>query len=95
MHDFSNINEYRSSVTELREFSNQTKGQEDIKARIDGSLKSVTEQLSQITNNEKLQEVYLMVSAFPQLIEASLRNVQTYLHNTTKEMQARKYGNKY
>ncbi|XP_057454635.1 putative recombination initiation defects 3 isoform X2 [Lotus japonicus] len=64
-----------------------TKGQEDIKARIDGSLKSVTEQLSQVTNNEKLQEVYLMVSAFPQLFEASLRNVQTYLHNTTKEMQ--------
>lgn len=69
---------------------NQTKGQEEIKASINGSLKSLSEQMSQVTNKEKLHEVYLMVSAMPKLIEASLRSVQNDNHNTTKEMQARK-----
>nr|XP_012574171.1 protein PAIR1 [Cicer arietinum] len=67
-----------------------TKGQEEIKASINGSLASLSEQMSHVTNIEKLQEVYTMVSAMPQLIESSLRNVQNDLQKTTKEMKARK-----
>lgn len=68
---------------------NQTKGQEEIKAIIEGSLKSLAEQMSHVSKKEKLREVYLAVSALPQLIEASLQNVQNDLRNITKEMQAR------
>lgn len=68
---------------------NQTKGQEEIKAIIEGSLKSLAEQMSHVSKKEKLQDVYLAVSALPQLIEASLQNVQNDLRNITKEMQAR------
>ncbi|XP_073227012.1 putative recombination initiation defects 3 isoform X2 [Cicer arietinum] len=64
-----------------------TKGQEEIKASINGSLASLSEQMSHVTNIEKLQEVYTMVSAMPQLIESSLRNVQNDLQKTTKEMK--------
>jgi hypothetical protein len=71
---------------------NQMKGQEEIKASINESLKSLSEQMSHITNIEKLQEVYMLVSAMPQLIEGSLRNLQNDLQNTTKEMHVR-YGN--
>jgi DNA-binding transcriptional regulator YbjK len=71
---------------------NQMKGQEEIKASINESLKSLSEQMSHISNIEKLQEVYMLVSAMPQLIEGSLRNLQNDLQNTTKEMQVR-YGN--
>lgn len=68
---------------------NQTKGQEEIKAIIERSLKSLAEQMSHVSKKEKLQDVYLAVSALPQLIEASLQNVQNDLRNITKEMQAR------
>jgi len=65
------------------------KGQEEIKASINGSLKSLSEQMSHVTDIEKLQEVYMLVSSMPQLIEGSLRNLQNDLQNTTKEMKAR------
>ncbi|RDX86291.1 Protein PAIR1, partial [Mucuna pruriens] len=68
-----------------------TKGQEEIKASIDGSLKSLSEQMSHVSKKEKLQDVYLAVSALPQLIESSLQNVQNDLRNITKEMQARNF----
>lgn len=68
---------------------NQMKGQEEIKASINGSLKSLSEQMSRVTDIEKLQEVYMLVSSMPQLIEGSLRNLQNDLQNTTKEMKAR------
>ncbi|RHN39891.1 hypothetical protein MtrunA17_Chr8g0348851 [Medicago truncatula] len=63
------------------------KGQEEIKASINGSLKSLSEQMSRVTDIEKLQEVYMLVSSMPQLIEGSLRNLQNNLQNTTKEMK--------
>ncbi|CAL0315074.1 unnamed protein product [Lupinus luteus] len=63
-----------------------TKGQEEIKASIAGSLKSLSEHMS---NQEKLQEVYSAISALPQLIRKSLQSVQSDLLNTTIEMQAR------
>ncbi|KAG5021883.1 hypothetical protein JHK82_017765 [Glycine max] len=68
-----------------------TKGQEEIKAIIERSLKSLAEQMSHVSKKEKLQDVYLAVSALPQLIEASLQNVQNDLRNITKEMQARNF----
>ena len=68
---------------------NQSKGQEEIQASIDGSLKSLSEQMTKASDQEKLQKVYLAVSALPQLIEASLQSLQSDLHNTTTEMQAR------
>ncbi|KAI5381446.1 hypothetical protein KIW84_UN0724, partial [Lathyrus oleraceus] len=63
------------------------RGQEELKASINESLKSVSEQMSHVTNIEKLQEVYMLVSAMPQLIEGSMRNLQNDLQKTTKEMQ--------
>ncbi|KAL5062059.1 hypothetical protein RYX36_023796 [Vicia faba] len=63
------------------------KGQEEIKASINESLKSFSEQMSHVTNIEKLQEAYMLVSAMPQLIEGSLKNLQNDIQNTTKEMQ--------
>ncbi|OIV89046.1 hypothetical protein TanjilG_31076, partial [Lupinus angustifolius] len=63
-----------------------TKGQEEIKASIAGSLKSLSEHMS---NQEKLQEVYSAISTLPQLIRKSLQSVQSDLLNTTTEMQAR------
>ncbi|KAK7389953.1 hypothetical protein VNO78_25250 [Psophocarpus tetragonolobus] len=64
-----------------------TKEQEEIRASIDGSLKSLCEQMSHVPKKEKLQDVYSTVSALPQLIEASLQNVQNDLRNISKEMQ--------
>ncbi|XP_019435404.1 PREDICTED: protein PAIR1-like, partial [Lupinus angustifolius] len=61
-----------------------TKGQEEIKASIAGSLKSLSEHMS---NQEKLQEVYSAISTLPQLIRKSLQSVQSDLLNTTTEMQ--------
>ncbi|KAL5160990.1 Protein PAIR1 [Glycine soja] len=68
-----------------------TKGQEEIKAIMERSLKSLAEQMSHVSKKEKLQDVYLAVSALPQLIEASLQNVQNDLRNIAKEMQARNF----
>ncbi|XP_052113134.1 putative recombination initiation defects 3 [Arachis duranensis] len=65
-----------------------TNGQEETKARIEESLKSLLERMSKgTTDQEKLQEVYSVVSTLPQLIEASLRSLQIDLHNSTTEMQ--------
>ena len=76
-------------LTELW-FFNQIKGQEEIKASIDGSLKSLSDQMSKVTCQEKLQEILLAISTLPKLIEASVQKLQNELHNTyTKEMQAR------
>ncbi|XP_028770304.1 protein PAIR1-like [Neltuma alba] len=65
-----------------------TKGQEEIKTSIDGSLKSLSDQVSKVTSQDKLQETFLVVSTLPQLIEASLQNLQKELQNNfSKEMQ--------
>ncbi|KAI9089914.1 hypothetical protein K1719_028884 [Acacia pycnantha] len=66
-----------------------TKGQEEIKSDIDRSLKSLSDQVSKVASQDKLQETFLVVSTLPQLIEASLQNLQKELHNNfSKEMQA-------
>ncbi|KAE9595513.1 putative protein PAIR1 [Lupinus albus] len=63
-----------------------TKGQEEIKTSIAGSLKSLSEQLS---NQEKLQEVYSAISALPQLIRKSLQSeISCTLKNLNQKDQA-------
>ncbi|MED6168088.1 hypothetical protein PIB30_008743 [Stylosanthes scabra] len=67
----------------------QIKGQEEIKASIDGNLKLLSEQLCKFTSQEKLQEVSLVVSTLPQMIEASLKSLRQELHGKfTEEMQS-------
>ncbi|KAF7844529.1 protein PAIR1 [Senna tora] len=69
-----------------------TRGQEETKTRIDGSLKSLSDQVSKVTSQEMLQETFSVVSTLPQLIKESLQNLQKELHNNfTKEMQARNF----
>lgn len=69
----------------------QIKGQEDFKASLDGGIKSMSEQLSENTYSEKLQEMFLVLSALPEkieIIEASLLKSQNNLHvSFVKEMQ--------
>lgn len=66
-----------------------TKGQEELKTNVDGSLKSLSDQVSKVTSQDKLHETFLVVSTLPQLIEASLQNLQKELHsNFSEEMQA-------
>ncbi|XP_016650015.1 PREDICTED: protein PAIR1 [Prunus mume] len=68
-----------------------SKGQEDFKASLDGGIKSMSEQLSKNTYQDKLQEMFLVLSALPEkieIIEASLLKSQTKLHDSfIKEMQ--------
>ncbi|KAL1360439.1 hypothetical protein AAHE18_04G176900 [Arachis hypogaea] len=65
------------------------KGQEEIKASIDGNLKLLSEQLCKFTSQEKSQEVSLIVSTLPQIIETSFKSLQQEIHaKFTEEMQA-------
>ncbi|KAL4382232.1 hypothetical protein AHAS_Ahas04G0212900 [Arachis hypogaea] len=64
------------------------KGQEEIKASIDGNLKLLSEQLCKFTSQEKSQEVSLIVSTLPQIIETSFKSLQQEIHaKFTEEMQ--------
>eukprot|EP00257_Ricinus_communis_P028429 XP_025015843.1 protein PAIR1 [Ricinus communis] len=65
------------------------KGQEDTKFTLDGSLKSISERLSKDISQDRLQQIFLVLSAFPQQMEASLLKLQSDLSMTfTKELQA-------
>lgn len=75
---FSNINEY----------GKQKEGQEDVKASLAGGFRLISDQLSKETYQDKLQKICLQVSAFGQLMEASMLKLQDKLSNIlTKEMQ--------
>lgn len=64
------------------------KGQEDFKTSFDAGIKSMLEQLSKNPNQDKLQEMFLVLSALPEKIEASLLSSQNKLHNSfIKEVQ--------
>ena len=54
----------------------QNKGQEDLKASLDVGIKSMSEQLRKNENQDKLQEMFLVLSALPEKIEASLLSSQ-------------------
>ncbi|XP_059443182.1 putative recombination initiation defects 3 isoform X2 [Corylus avellana] len=65
------------------------KGQEDIKASLAGGFRSISDQLSKDIHQDKLQEICLLMSAFPQQMEASILQLQDKLSKTlAKEMQA-------
>ncbi|MBA0763521.1 hypothetical protein Gotri_012954, partial [Gossypium trilobum] len=67
----------------------QIKGQEDIKASLDGSMKAVSDQLNNDKYRDKLQQIFLLLSALPEQMEASLIKVRNELCNTfTNEIKA-------
>ncbi|KAM7277019.1 hypothetical protein ACFE04_018885 [Oxalis oulophora] len=64
------------------------KGQEDIKASVQGGLKSVSDQMSKDTNQDKLQDILLAVSSLSKNIGGSLLKLQNELCSTfVKEIQ--------
>ncbi|KAJ4843645.1 hypothetical protein Tsubulata_020160 [Turnera subulata] len=65
------------------------KGQDDAKGSIDESLKSLSQQLSKDVWQDKLQQIFLLISTLPQQIEASALKLQTEILKTfTKEIQS-------
>ena len=67
---------------------NQNRGQEDLKASVAGGFKLISEQLSKDIYQDKLQEIFKVVSALPQQVEASILRLQDKLGNTlSKEVQ--------
>ncbi|GLT79648.1 hypothetical protein SLA2020_511300 [Shorea laevis] len=65
------------------------KGLEDIKTKLDEGMKSISDQLGNGMNLDKLQQIFLLVSTLPKQMEASLFKVQNELQNSlTKETQA-------
>ncbi|PIN22833.1 hypothetical protein CDL12_04429 [Handroanthus impetiginosus] len=72
-----------------------SKGQEDIKTRLDVGLKSVSDQLKQIKNQENLGEIIPMLSALSEKIDTQMVKLQNNLHQEfCKEMQAMSYSMK-
>jgi hypothetical protein len=71
-------------------YGKQNKGQEDIKASLAEGVRSISDQLSKDIYQDKLQEICMLVSAFPQQMEASALQLQDKLSKTlAKEMQVR------
>ncbi|XP_050236068.1 putative recombination initiation defects 3 isoform X2 [Mercurialis annua] len=65
------------------------KGQDDTKVSINGSLISISQQLSKDIFQDKLQQIFLVLSALPHHMEASVLKLQSDLCTTfTKELQA-------
>uniref|UniRef100_A0A6N2MDZ0 Uncharacterized protein n=1 Tax=Salix viminalis TaxID=40686 RepID=A0A6N2MDZ0_SALVM len=65
------------------------KGQEDVKFSLEGSLKSVSEQLSKDRYQDKLQQIFSALSTLPKQTETFLYKLQKELCTTfTKEIQA-------
>lgn len=79
-------------MTQDNSLQQMSKGQEDIKASLDGCFKSISEQLIKHTNEDRLQEVFSALSALPGKVEGLMMKLQDQLHNTfTKEMEATRY----
>ncbi|KAJ0051451.1 hypothetical protein Pint_00439 [Pistacia integerrima] len=73
--------------TSLQQLMN--KGNEDIKASLDGGLKSLSDQLGKDGHEEKFKEILLVLSTLPVQTEASLLKLQNKLSNLlAKKMQA-------
>ncbi|KAJ8749002.1 hypothetical protein K2173_013442 [Erythroxylum novogranatense] len=72
-----------SSVQQMK------KGQEEMKNSLDESLKFTSEKLTRDLHGDKLEQISLMLSALPEQMEASHRDLQKELQMTfSKEMQA-------
>ncbi|KAI3444535.1 hypothetical protein Pfo_001200 [Paulownia fortunei] len=68
-----------------------SKGQEDIKTCVNMGLKSLSEQLKQIMNQENLREIISMLSALSEKIDTQMVKLQNDLHKDfCKEIQAMK-----
>ncbi|XP_030540885.1 putative recombination initiation defects 3 isoform X3 [Rhodamnia argentea] len=79
-------------MTQDNSLQQMSKGQEDIKASLDGCFKSISEQLVKHKNEDQLQEVFSALSALPGKVEGLMLKLQDQLHNTfTKEMEATRY----
>ncbi|TYH58673.1 hypothetical protein ES332_D08G171400v1 [Gossypium tomentosum] len=77
------------SIAEDTSLQLMIKGQEDIKASLDGSMKAVSDQLNNDKYRDKLQQIFLVLSALPEQMEASLIKVRNELCNTfTNEIKA-------
>ncbi|VVA89622.1 unnamed protein product [Arabis nemorensis] len=64
------------------------KEQADVKASLDGAVKSILEELSKDPNEEKLQKMFLMLTAIPEQVEAALQKIQKEIcHTFTREIQ--------
>lgn len=68
---------------------NQSKVQEDIKTCLDMGLKSLSEQLKQILNQENSGEIVSSLSALSEKIDTQMVKLQNGLHKDfSKEIQA-------
>lgn len=66
----------------------QIKEQTDVKASLDGAVKSVLEELTKFPNQEKLQKIALMLTAIPEQVETSLQKIQSEIcHKLTGDIQ--------
>lgn len=66
----------------------QIKEQTDVKASLDGAVKSILEELTKSPNQEKLQKIALMLTAIPEQLETSLQKIQSEIcHKLTGEIQ--------
>ncbi|XP_024009090.1 protein PAIR1 isoform X2 [Eutrema salsugineum] len=64
------------------------KEQADIKASLDGAVKSILEELSKGPNQERLQKIVLMLTAIPEQVETALQKTQREIYHTfTREIQ--------
>ncbi|KAL7203421.1 hypothetical protein ACSBR2_016664 [Camellia fascicularis] len=69
------------------------KGQEDVKTNLVGGLKSISDQVSQEIDRNRLKEISSMISAFPEQIDLCLQKLKSELCKTvTQEMQAIPYN---
>ncbi|KAG5565769.1 hypothetical protein RHGRI_001627 [Rhododendron griersonianum] len=67
----------------------QAKGQEDIKTNLAGGIKSLSDQVSQDTDGEKLKEISSFILTLPEQIDVYLQKMQSELCNKlTQEIQA-------
>ncbi|XWS32177.1 hypothetical protein CRYUN_Cryun23aG0138500 [Craigia yunnanensis] len=60
------------------------KGQEDIKVSIDGGMKAISDQLNMDIYRDKLQKIFLVLSALPEQMEASLIKLSFATSSPTK-----------
>ncbi|XP_022865661.1 protein PAIR1 [Olea europaea var. sylvestris] len=64
------------------------KGQEDIKASVDGGFKYLSDQLKQNINQENFKDIFSVISALSEKFDTQIMKLQNYLHETfTKEIK--------
>ncbi|CAN8310847.1 unnamed protein product [Cochlearia groenlandica] len=64
------------------------KEQADVKASIDGAVKSILDELSKDPNQENIQKIVMMLTAIPGQVDTALQKIQTEIsHMFTRESQ--------